>query len=752
MLRFVKMTGALAAMLCAAPAVHGFSLLGPFDAWQTTTLSYQLPGDIGGPMNLGEEYRWTSPTLFYAFDQNFLDYFGSNGVYAVEQGIKILNDVTNLSSYSSDLTEWPLECLRVHNTAEVLHLFDLKSAALNTTLEELGLTESDRYVWTLRDRRTQPGLSCPFMIYDTIQRNFDPTTWQESAYVNGVLYTYTIVENCPGSQAVAQPEKVDLDAIINSPAISTDAYRYGSFLVGLSRDDVGGLRYLYHTNNVNWEATAHDALLFNTNTTASQLIVTSNLTELAEQALTNDAPTLNGLYPNLLILSSSNYFTTVWVTNVTAVFTNFPTDPVGVGPRLIFITNRTATVQTQFRHMFGNVEVVTYTNGGWKATPATDITAYSNDVQLKIQTTSVTGGSPYGPPNTNNLATNNSSRLFLSRQVAGEYFILPTNLCDAAIVASQLAFTNTTTNVLVAVTNDITQITNITSQTIISYTQMELQTAVTHAFVAFPVECVGTNISLRQGVDGIRFVRASYDSLVGRFFQPFTNVYTVGTLTNGVFVRQTVQRAVVRPDFLYSASDLLEVPLVRDPTAGNFLVGNANPGLPGPGSIDPPARGGGVGDAGITITFNKVGNNRLNYYDPNAVNAGLGQNQSGLVAGTNFIWASFDGSTNAPILYPNGRSLQDLENQYFFQITTGNLPDGNVNVPYTAQLQVTGGQAPYVWSVGSGSAPLPGGLSLATSGTVSGTPQASGIFTFIASVTGSDNRTTSRPVTITILP
>ena len=53
-------------------------------------------------------------------------------------------------------------------------------------------------------------------------------------------------------------------------------------------------------------------------------------------------------------------------------------------------------------------------------------------------------------------------------------------------------------------------------------------------------------------------------------------------------------------------------------------------------------------------------------------------------------------------------------------ITTNALPDGTVGTPYSTALGATGGTPPYSWSLVGGS--LPGGLSLATNGTISGTP------------------------------
>ena len=58
------------------------------------------------------------------------------------------------------------------------------------------------------------------------------------------------------------------------------------------------------------------------------------------------------------------------------------------------------------------------------------------------------------------------------------------------------------------------------------------------------------------------------------------------------------------------------------------------------------------------------------------------------------------------------------------QITTNSLQGGAVNQSYSAQLAATGGSRSYTWTVVSGS--LPSGLSLGSSGLISGTPSAAG--------------------------
>src|SRR6202007_1249394 len=61
---------------------------------------------------------------------------------------------------------------------------------------------------------------------------------------------------------------------------------------------------------------------------------------------------------------------------------------------------------------------------------------------------------------------------------------------------------------------------------------------------------------------------------------------------------------------------------------------------------------------------------------------------------------------------------------------------GNMGGPYDEVLTASGGKAPYTWSIAAGS--LPTGLTLAAStGTITGTPNAAGSFTFTAQVTDS---------------
>src|SRR5689334_12793296 len=121
--RLVKNLVCLALLGLSGQLSWGFALLGPInEPYQVTVIGYGLGGDIGAPKNIGEEYRRNTPTIYYSFDANFLDYFGSNGVAAVETGIAVYNALPSASQMSSNLTEFPLQVTRENFLAETLSL------------------------------------------------------------------------------------------------------------------------------------------------------------------------------------------------------------------------------------------------------------------------------------------------------------------------------------------------------------------------------------------------------------------------------------------------------------------------------------------------------------------------------------------------------------------------------------------------------------------------------------------------------
>lgn len=90
------------------------------------------------------------------------------------------------------------------------------------------------------------------------------------------------------------------------------------------------------------------------------------------------------------------------------------------------------------------------------------------------------------------------------------------------------------------------------------------------------------------------------------------------------------------------------------------------------------------------------------------------------------------------------------------QITTSSLPQGELTVVYPLvagqnPLQAANGTGPYTYALAPGSGPLPPGLSLATNGTLSGTPTVIGSYPVTFRVTDAVAAVANRPLTFTVV-
>lgn len=268
----------VAMALSGATAVRAFSLLGPFEAWQTGQAGYNPGGnaltvdqfgDTGAPKGIGGEYRHVEPILAYGFDGSFIDYFGDDGVRAIEAAIKVFNDLPAVSSFSPDLAEFPLASSRVNFAAQRLGLVDVKSVAMGFLMERLGLASPERFVWTIRGLNFDPNGAPLFL---NVRRSYDPVTYLASSFVNNTLYTYynRPFFNPDGSVLYYDANEVALDAA--EPNVSLAAYMgtqvstidgrvqqrinrnsFGLYYTGLTRDDAGGYRYMYSPDNKNYQ-------------------------------------------------------------------------------------------------------------------------------------------------------------------------------------------------------------------------------------------------------------------------------------------------------------------------------------------------------------------------------------------------------------------------------------------------------------------------------------------------------------------
>lgn len=99
---------------------------------------------------------------------------------------------------------------------------------------------------------------------------------------------------------------------------------------------------------------------------------------------------------------------------------------------------------------------------------------------------------------------------------------------------------------------------------------------------------------------------------------------------------------------------------------------------------------------------------------------------------------------------PTVQSLLAQLKYAYPSIETTQLPDAQVGAEYSASVYVSGGSPPYKWQVIAGE--LPPGLALdETNGKIAGTPTSATRCVVTVEVQDSDNRTASRPVTITVV-
>src|SRR5438477_240790 len=83
------------------------------------------------------------------------------------------------------------------------------------------------------------------------------------------------------------------------------------------------------------------------------------------------------------------------------------------------------------------------------------------------------------------------------------------------------------------------------------------------------------------------------------------------------------------------------------------------------------------------------------------------------------------------------------------QVTSSQLSGGTAGTTYSATLSASGGTSPYSWSVSSGT--LPTGLSLSSSGTLSGTPTVAGAFPFTVAVKDAASGSASASLSINVV-
>lgn len=715
---------ALTGLTCAA--AQAFSLLGPWATWQTTDLGYQIDTvddsidwDAGGPMNLKEGYRWNIPVMTYAFDKSFMDYYGEKGVEEVERAVATIND-TFAHMYKDDnyLDTIPTGVARYNYRASALGLVDLYSEVLSHLTEKLGIGPAERYCWTLRN--ATPPTDDSIGMYYTIRRSFDPETLEPTPYVNGVLYSYRIsYYGDEGQYAEALEITPDPTAI----GYASVAGRYnnahqaipleGLYYTGLSRDDVGGLRWLYSADNYAFEGTSvtgagsGSAGILTPDYTMPVIVTNLDLAQflIAVERTTNTAAQVLALYPGLNITSTNWDYETIKTTNYVYAPTS-PWMPYGQVPVLV------PQVENHFRllYTYGYDNVITNFGGnvtkdkiqyiiissGAQMSPwlpygtGTDGTAVTN--YINVTTNRVTGGIMIlgglaANANTNDTGTNVANN-------AGGYEFLATNFVRRVYVTNLIASATTNTATGGNGTNDNGGTTigigigddtggdtgTGTNAATVSFNQYMVTSYDLYEYLVYPIlwsdegngggddtnAVVATSVLYRPGLAGnFRLMRVNFDNLIGSTFTPtnmyFSNVVYMKLKDNvtdpvtdpyGQLDVTTIRRRLTQPDIIFSASDqgagspsMAVMNEWINYSGNNSAVNGGTNAAAGPGIISS------VGG----IDFNTVAND-IWVNDTQGPLSLFEQNN-----GRTHLWASFDGSTNAPHLYSGSSSWKTIQ-------------------------------------------------------------------------------------------
>ena len=647
--------------------------------------------------NLGEEYRWNSPVITYTYDESFLNYFGSNGVVAIEKAMGILNAIppastiaTNYppaSASENNLWNYPVRPDRFHPRAYNDRILDIKSYALAELFGFMGLGNPEDSAFQLE-------------FGSVTLRNWDPISYGPSKYVNGTLLSWVVL-----GATNAQPFPIDVTKPIITLAGTTDhrvpRLAEGKYLVAPTRDDIGGYRYLYRKDNFNMEGLPPFTYQVMTNepNLTNPAIFSIDLRWFCKESRTNTPASFrqfvatnqwwgsvvtNLNIPPLLILKTNVAWAMGWTTNVTPYLTNFPWTPIGQPATLVYVTNKYRTFQPSYDYIFGNV----ITNIHVPASES-EVLYRSWEVVPNAPLWSVIGAVP--------TTTNYTTTVLNDDCPHGEIIILPaTNVVGYHFTDMQFEVVNTLTNLLTG-TNNLANpggalpgqggglgaggaaITNF-----VGVMEDEVWQSTNHAYLAFPI-VLQTNTMLLGGIDKIRYVRMQGDSLVttnysaNRFLpdyrfpsleeQTFTYIipnsaqaatnamlpsfqYEVDYVTEGVRKTGTFIKFFTRPDILFSAMNAPPtVTSTNVPTVAlnnNAINGLQTLGLNGPGVIQ--------ASANMVIGFNKIG---IHWnLDPTFF-----RNEENQEPG--WIWGHYDGSMGEPMVFPDSQTIRDLERQIY---------------------------------------------------------------------------------------
>jgi hypothetical protein len=174
-----------------------------------------------------------------------------------------------------------------------------------------------------------------------------------------------------------------------------------------------------------------------------------------------------------------------------------------------------------------------------------------------------------------------------------------------------------------------------------------------------------------------------------------------------------------------------------------------------PPSITTTSLPSGILGVGYNATVAAMGGNPAYSFTATGLPAGLSISAGGVISGTPIGSA---GTSQAVIMVTDSTNFVHATASATLSITIGttlaitlpSLPNGEVNVPYTATVSATGGTTPYTFTATG----LPAGLSISAVGVITGTPTMAGPNTVVITVTDSSSpkqTSSTGNITVTIL-
>jgi len=301
-IRISSLRAGLALLMMQLLSAEAFVVMGvPNNTEAANQLLWNYTDDLGVPKSLYKQiprlYRWNNPHFVYSFDASFVNYFGSEGVAAVNESIEVINDFFHNEDYQG-MSQMDLEkhgfagnynTTWVNTTAQNAQIIDLKSLVLGMMVNHLGLGNPHRHAFSIVGETTNATQTA--LNVEVALRNYDPVSTESTDMINGVQYSYRLIHDQPMQVGAVPPfyniadmEEFTTDSTGNawsSVAAIVDAFygktslfwtempslfKFGVYYDGynamggqfeprhaLTYDDAGGLKYMYSKDTLIYE-------------------------------------------------------------------------------------------------------------------------------------------------------------------------------------------------------------------------------------------------------------------------------------------------------------------------------------------------------------------------------------------------------------------------------------------------------------------------------------------------------------------